>query len=138
LSELLLNSDTAHNALSLTSDAPATPTGGIAVTPEAETLFLDLLSRQTAITGKPLTPAASMDIFGCGLAEINVDEMAQVIVMWASRLTPNISRRDVLTKLSAAFTLAAAAPLFDNLAPDERNHVRKAIADPSQFSEPVM
>ncbi len=72
------------------------------------------------------------------LQEVNFEELAQVIVMWAQRWNPNVSRREVLSKLSAAFTLAATAPLFDGLDPDEREHVARVLQRPSGFDEPAL
>lgn len=47
--------------------------------------------------------------------ELSYHELAQVIVMWMGRLASPVTRRALMSKLSAAFTVAAAAPLFDVL-----------------------
>jgi len=131
--------DNAHHTLSVASDTPATPTGSIALSRPTETLLLDFLGHQTAANStapRPALPDTAM--LGVRLPEIDIDELVQMLMMWAQHLDPNISRREVLAKLSAAFSLAAAAPLFDIADPSERDHVRRAIAEPSSFSEPAM
>ncbi|MFZ0120324.1 MAG: hypothetical protein WAL99_12940 [Pseudonocardiaceae bacterium] len=72
------------------------------------------------------------------LQEINFTELAQVIVMWMQHLNPSVSRRELLSKLSAAFTAAAVAPLFDVLNPDEHEQVAHAMQDPSTFDLPAL
>ena len=67
------------------------------------------------------------------LKEINFTELVQVIVMWIQRLSPSVSRRKVLSKLSAAFTVAAVAPLFDVLNSDEYEQVTRIIRHPENF-----
>ena len=67
------------------------------------------------------------------LKEINFTELVQVIVMWIQRLSPSVSRRIVLSKLSAAFTVAAVAPLFDVLDSDEYEQVTRIIRHPEKF-----
>lgn len=52
------------------------------------------------------------------LQEVDFTELAQVIVMWIQQLNPSVSRRELLHKLSVAFSAAAVAPLFDVLNPD--------------------
>ncbi|MGQ0773290.1 MAG: hypothetical protein ACT4NY_02550 [Pseudonocardiales bacterium] len=53
------------------------------------------------------------------LSEVTFDELAEAIMMWVRRL-PN--RRDVLSKLSAALTVAAAAPVLNVLDPQLTLH----------------
>jgi tetratricopeptide (TPR) repeat protein len=72
------------------------------------------------------------------LQEIDFTELAQVIVMWMQQLNPSVSRRELLSKLSAAFTAAAVAPLFDVLNPDEHEQVTRAMQDPSTFDLPTL
>src|SRR5262249_49725598 len=59
------------------------------------------------------------------LYELSYHELAQVIVMWMGRLTSPVTRRVLMSKLSAALTVAAAAPLFDVLDPDEHTQVAR-------------
>lgn len=67
------------------------------------------------------------------LQELNFTEVAQVIVMWMQQLNPAVSRRELLTKLSAAFAAAAVSPLFDVLNPTEYEQVTHAMRNPDQF-----
>ena len=67
------------------------------------------------------------------LHEVNFNELTQVIVMWMQQLNPSGSRRELPSKLSAAFTLAAGTPLFDMLNPDEHKHVTRVIHHPKNF-----
>ncbi|MGH3625116.1 MAG: hypothetical protein ACRDQ5_25565, partial [Sciscionella sp.] len=59
----------------------------------------------------------------------------QVIVMWTHRLSSAVNRRELLSKVSAAFSLAAAAPLFDVLDSEERKRSTPVLHDPSSFDE---
>lgn len=133
--------DSACQSPSATTAAPVALTGEIVSASQAEILFLDLLS-QHSLNGRPTaTPfASSGDATALmhQLQEVNFEELAQVIVMWMQRLNPNVGRRAVLTKLSAALTLAATAPLFDGLDRDERKHVTRALAGSSGFDEPTL
>lgn len=65
------------------------------------------------------------------LQEVDFTELAQVIVMWMQQLNPSVSRRELLSKLSSAFTVAAVAPLVDVLNPDKR--VSDVIQHPQDF-----
>ena len=72
------------------------------------------------------------------LQEVNFTELAQVIVMWMQRLTPSVSRRKLLSKLSTAFTVAAVSPLFDVLNPSEYEQVTHVIPHPQDFNLPAL
>jgi tetratricopeptide (TPR) repeat protein/transcriptional regulator with XRE-family HTH domain len=73
------------------------------------------------------------------LQVMDFDELAQVIAMWIRQRTSSVSRREVLSRLSAALTVVAAAPLFDVLAPDEQAHVARMVQDPAGgFDEPTL
>jgi DNA-binding XRE family transcriptional regulator len=130
----------AHQALPLLTDVPATLTGDVALSGQTETLLLDFFA-QPAITegiSPTLLTPTNVAALGRQIKEIDLTEMAQVIVMWATRLNSNISRRELLSKLSAAFALAGAAPLFHTPDTDERTQVRAVMAEPTRFSEPVL
>jgi hypothetical protein len=71
------------------------------------------------------------------LQEVDFTELAQVIIMWIQHLNPSVSRRELLFKLSAAFTAAAVAPLFDVLNPDEHEQVARAMQDSPAFDVPA-
>ncbi len=72
------------------------------------------------------------------LEEIDFTELVQVIVMWMQQLNPAVSRRTVLSKLSTASTVAAVAPLFDMLNPDEQEQLTRALQHPESFELPVL
>ncbi len=70
------------------------------------------------------------------LQEVNFTELARVIVMWVQHLNLSMSRRsrrELLAKLSAVFTVAAVSPLFDVLNPDEHEQVTRAMQHPENF-----
>ncbi len=67
------------------------------------------------------------------LQEVDFTELAQVIVMWMQQLNPSVSRRELLSKLSTAFTVAAITPLLDVLNPDEYKRVSGVIQHPKDF-----
>jgi hypothetical protein len=67
--------------------------------------------------------------------EENFVELAQAIVMWMQRLGSVVSRREVLSKLSTAFALAAAARLFDVFSLNDHERVAQVLQDPSTFDE---
>jgi tetratricopeptide (TPR) repeat protein len=69
---------------------------------------------------------------------VDFDELAQVIAMWIRHRTPSISRREMLTGLSAALTVVAAAPLYEVLPPDEQRQVERIVQDPAGFDEPTL
>jgi tetratricopeptide (TPR) repeat protein len=133
--------DSAHHAPPVATDPPTTLTGEIVAASQAEILFLDLLSQHPpdgGVVPSPSPSPARATTLTRQLQEANYEELAQVIVMWAERVNPSIGRRELLSKLSAAFTLAATAPLFDGLDPDEREHVTRALQKPSGFDEATL
>ena len=72
------------------------------------------------------------------LQQINVTELAQVIVMWMQRIDPSVNRRVLLTKLSSAFALAALSPMLDVLDPDEYEPVARFLQQPDTFDLPAL
>ncbi|MDQ2883497.1 MAG: hypothetical protein M3Y48_20640 [Actinomycetota bacterium] len=72
------------------------------------------------------------------LQEVDFTELAQVIVMWMQQLNPSVSRRELLAKLSMAFTVAAVAPFFDVLNSDEHEQVMRAMKHPGDFDLPAL
>lgn len=87
---------------------------------QAETLLPDLLRRHSRLPGA------------------GPDELAQVIVTWLHEVNPGIGRRELLTRLSASVTLAAAAPLLDMGDLDERERVARVIRNPARLDLPVL
>ncbi|MGH4021946.1 MAG: hypothetical protein ACRDT0_22460, partial [Pseudonocardiaceae bacterium] len=133
--------DDAHHAESTANGTSGAPGGELVVAHQADDLLRDFLSQYDADSRSRLSPfvlpggAASL---AARLQAVNVDELAQVIVMWMQQLTLSVSRRDLLSKLSAALTVAAAAPVLDLLDPDEHEHVARGIQAPSGFDEPTL
>ncbi|MGH3937394.1 MAG: hypothetical protein ACRDTG_01965 [Pseudonocardiaceae bacterium] len=72
------------------------------------------------------------------IQEVNFIELAQVILMWMQRVDPSVKRRVLLAKLSSAFALAAVAPLFDALNPDEYEPVAHVLQHPDTFDLPAL
>lgn len=125
--------DSAHQALTATRE--------LVLAPGVESLFVDLVGRGDSTARPMLSPLVlSRDALSLSqrLQEINFVELAQVIFMWTQRPGSAVSRRDVLSKLSAAFSMAAAAPLFDALDLEEHERVNRALHDPSSFDEPTL
>ncbi len=134
--------DNAYKVLSGTiGDAPAKRAGNVVATTQAETLFLDLLNqhgfaRSSALSRSGLTgnPPPLVQL----IREVDLDELVRVIMMCAQQWNLVMGRRGVLAKLSAAFVVAAAAPMFDVLDPDERRHVARVLSDSPEFDESAL
>ncbi|MGH3914784.1 MAG: hypothetical protein ACRDTC_15455 [Pseudonocardiaceae bacterium] len=124
--------DSAHQAPEVTSTAVALPD---------ESLLVDLLGKNGGEDRGILSPfflpgrAASLHRW---LDRINYHELVQVIVMWMQRINPSFNRRQLMYKLSAAFTMAAAQPFFDTLDSDEHEQVVQVLRGASNFSEPAL
>jgi hypothetical protein len=67
-----------------------------------------------------------------------LDELAQVVIMWLQQHIPSVSRRELLAKLTSALTVAAVAPLFDTLSPDQQADAARVMGDPASFDEPTL
>ncbi|MGH3711807.1 MAG: hypothetical protein ACRDRQ_27780 [Pseudonocardiaceae bacterium] len=124
--------DSAHHVPEVTSTAVALPD---------ESLLVDLLGENGGEGRGILSPfflpsrAASLHRW---LNGINYHELVQVIVMWMQRINPSFNRRQLMSKLSAAFTMAAAQPFFDTLDSDEHEQVVQVLRGASNFSEPAL
>jgi tetratricopeptide (TPR) repeat protein len=131
--------DGAQAALSGTVDKPAIPKGAGVAPGQADILFLDLLNRH-GINAHSLALPMALPRDAAALVQriqdVDLDELAQVIVMWAQQWNPRINRRDTIAKLGVAFT--AAVPFFDTIDTDERDRVARFIQDPSNFDEPAL
>ncbi len=125
--------DSAYQGLAAASE--------IAVADQVEKMFAGLF-RQGGADGRgilsPFVLSQGAGLLVYRLEEIDFVELAQVIVMWMQRLGSAMSRRELLSKLSAAFSLAAAAPLFNVLDPDEHARVAHVLQDPTSFDEPTL
>lgn len=67
------------------------------------------------------------------LEEVDFADLVRVIVVWMQQLNPSASRRDLLSKLSAACAVAAIAPLFDVINPEERERLARVLQHPESF-----
>lgn len=114
--------DSAHPVLAVTTDAVS----------HAESLLIELLGQGNRDNRSALSS------LGQWPQEIGFDQFVQVIVMWTQRFGPFINRRELLSKLSAALTVVAAAPLFDALDPDDNERVARTIQGWSDFDEPTL
>ncbi|MEN3309248.1 MAG: hypothetical protein V7603_5450 [Micromonosporaceae bacterium] len=132
--------DDAHAGTVNEGGAPVVRTGEVVGPVQTTALFVDLLSQPRAGHREHSPPALSgtADSLADQLQTVNLNELAQVIVMWFHQLDPNVSRRTLLAKVSAALTMAAAAPLFNTLDPDEHGHVARVVLDPADFDEPAL
>jgi transcriptional regulator with XRE-family HTH domain len=74
-------------------------------------------------------------VTAAGLEAMNINELAGAMATWTRNLGPTLSRRDLLFKLSTAFAVAAAAPLFDIVDVDERDRATHAFGDPTRLDE---
>ncbi len=120
---------------------PLAVTGELMLAPGVESLFVDLVGQDNGIARPTLSPfVMSREALSLlqRLQEIDFLELAQVIVMWTHRLGSAVNRREMLFKLSAAFSMAAAAPFFAVLDPEERGQVARALHDPSSFDETTL
>lgn len=98
----------------------------------------DRLTSKDALPDLPLMDVPG-GVSGTALVpEGDFDELVQVFVMWAQNWDSRIGRRDVLAKLSAVVTAAAALPLFNIADDDERDQVASFVQDPSRFDEPAL
>ncbi len=127
------HSDSAHQTLAATSE--------ILVADQIESLFAGLFRQDDGGSRGTLSPfvlSRGTALLVQRLEEVDFGELAQVIVMWMQGRGSAVSRRKLLAKLSAACTLAAAAPLFDVLDPDEHERVGHVLQDPSAFDETTL
>ncbi|MGH4017456.1 MAG: hypothetical protein ACRDSL_26745 [Pseudonocardiaceae bacterium] len=118
-----------------------TGTKELVVAQQVESLFGDLVSGgdgTAQATRSPFVVSRDALLLIQRLQEISFVELAQVIVMWTQRLGSAVSRRVLLSKVSAAFSLAAAAPLFDVLDPEEHEQITRVLQDPSFFDESTL
>jgi tellurite resistance protein len=124
------HSDSAHQKLATTSKMVAAD--------QIESLLVDLFGEDNndSITTIPsYILSRGVALLVQRLESVTSVELAQVIAMSIQRLGPAVSRRKLLSKLSAACVLAAAAPLFDVLDPDEHERMVHVLQELSAFDE---
>lgn len=63
------------------------------------------------------------------LRATDFNDLAKVLVMWTERFNPDFDRRALLFKLSGAFAIAAAAPMFDQLLDGEKGRIAESVGD---------
>ncbi|MBV9031796.1 MAG: hypothetical protein JO364_16130, partial [Pseudonocardiales bacterium] len=112
----------------------------LTLTQHMESLFVGLVGQENSGGGilSPLVLPAGATALVHRLEEIDVVELAQVITMWTHKLGFGVNRRKVLSKLSTAATLAAAAPVDGVLDPDERERVTRVVQGAVGFTEPAL
>jgi tetratricopeptide (TPR) repeat protein len=120
----------------------AEPDGGTLTPADAQRVLRDLFGQGPEMPGGesvfPLfVPARSEVALLYRLNEIEFHALAKVIVVWAHWLNP-LSRRAALSKLGAAFTLAAASPLLDLTDHDELARVAGVLAGPGRLDEATL
>jgi hypothetical protein len=111
---------------------PPTPTNSVNTHSPTTTLVDSLGPAPVTNPDMPLLPVGVTALVSSSPG-IDLTELAQVIAMWFQTLDPRLNRRDLLAKLSAAFALAAATPLFDVLGPDEQQRLVGTMADPARI-----
>ena len=125
--------DSAHESLTVTQE--------LVLASGVDSLLVELVDHADRTARPALSPfVLSRDALSLlrQLQEINFLELTQVIVMWTHRFGSAVNRREVLSKLSAVFSLADAAPFFAVFDPDERAQVTRTVRDPSSFDEPTL
>jgi tetratricopeptide (TPR) repeat protein len=133
--------DQAHKADAEPPNLPVTIATEVVAGSNADTRFIDLLSGDTAgqTVGPSLfVPSESVTALLHRLQGVDFKELAQVISMWAQRINPNLNRRELLAKFSTTFALAAAAPIFETLAPEERQRVARVLDEPNRLDEATL
>jgi tetratricopeptide (TPR) repeat protein len=96
-----------------------------------ESRIIDLMPQHADTLGvlQPLLLPEGATAFQWALAEVDLSELAQVIVMWAQRLDPYFDRRTFLAKIASGFALASAAPLFDAADRGEQQRALEKLND---------
>lgn len=121
---------------------PQSPSGGPAEMDRSslESRIIDLLPQRTDTLGvlQPLLLPEGATAFQWALAEVDLSELAQVIVMWAQRLDPYFDRRTFLAKIAAGFALASASPLFDTADRQEQEKALESLRDGRRFDESAL
>ncbi|MGH3829665.1 MAG: hypothetical protein ACRDRS_04320 [Pseudonocardiaceae bacterium] len=104
----------------------------------SEAVVADQATREEWSVLSPLVVPRDAAPLAQRLQEVNFPDLVQVIVMWMQKLNPSVSRRVLLSKLSAACTLAAVAPLFDMLNPEEHERLTRVLQHPENFDLPAL
>ncbi|MBV9011005.1 MAG: hypothetical protein JO272_02950 [Pseudonocardiales bacterium] len=105
-------------------------TNNLALTQHVESLLVDLFSQENS-DGGILSPLVLR------LEELDVVDLARMIVMWTQGLGSGVNRRELISKLSAALALAGVAP-WGALDPEERDRVTRVVQGTVGFTEPAL
>ncbi|MBM9507810.1 hypothetical protein [Actinacidiphila acididurans] len=84
-------------------------------------------------TAPPALVPALADTLAHFASDINYVELAEEIVMWVQGVPGDMSRRELLQKISTTLTVAAAAPLLDMADADARDRAAAALEDPRRI-----
>lgn len=111
--------DSAHRTMAAPND--------LTLTQHVESLLVDLFGQENSDGGILST-----------LVELDVVDLARMIGMWTQKLGSGVNRRELISKLSAALTLAGVAPWGDALDPEERDRVTRVVQGTVGFTEPAL
>lgn len=84
-----------------------------------------------------LSAAATRDL-ARQVETISFDELAQIVLTWIRQGYLDMNRRDLLQKVSAALTVAAASPVFDMAEADSRERIAAAVQNPSRIDDAMV
>ncbi|MFY1623579.1 hypothetical protein ACN268_10260 [Micromonospora sp. WMMD735] len=139
VADLLADLPSFRHLDSATASTPVTPEGvkpglqgEIMVPSEAEILLRDLLGRRPGADADAPPQAETAGLYRRP-EEVNFAELAQVITMWMQRVPHPQTRRDMLTKLTAALAVAATAPLTDLAGFTDSATAAPTLTDPARF-----
>ncbi|MFI0451795.1 hypothetical protein [Actinomadura sp. 6N118] len=128
------NLDEVYKARQTTPDTTPAVVGGAVVTDQEPAAVLAVpLGRSPSLVGSVNLPLHAAETLIQELHQSDVNEVAKILTMWAERFIPDRDRRQLLFGLSGAFAVAAAAPIFDQLDPDERARIAGVLADPGRL-----
>lgn len=123
--------DSAHRPVTTTGAT----TNDLTLSQHMESLLVDLFGQENSDSGI-LSPLVLRP------EELDIVDLARIIVMWTQKLGSGVNRREVLSKLSAALTLAGVAPwgdvTGDALDPEERDRVTRVLQGTVGFTEPAL
>lgn len=78
------------------------------------------------------TPGRALGLLWDETAGLELDTLAEALVVSARRADVDVSRRQLLFKLSSAFAVAAASPIFGAADPDMQARLQRVLGDPER------
>lgn len=78
------------------------------------------------------------EVIAESLRTTDFNDLAKVLVMWTERFNPDFDRRALLFKLSGAFAIAAAAPIFEQFPDSEKWRIANALEDARPIDEHIV